>query len=119
MEEAASREVVRLLATQSGVIARRQVEAAGGQAHDIARMLRRREWVRLLPGVYVDHTGNPTWAPARMGGVLYFAPAALADESAILAADPRPSHQRRARRSRSPSTAIDTCAHGRATGCVG
>jgi hypothetical protein len=93
VEEATRRDVTRLLAMQSGVVARRQVEAAGGQAHDIARMLRRREWVRLLPGVYVDHTGRPTWCQRAWGGVLYFAPAALADESALFAAQPRPGRQ--------------------------
>ncbi len=91
VEDVTRREVSRLLATQSGVIARRQVEEAGGQAHDIERMLRRREWVRWLPGVYVDHTGQPTWVQRAWGGVLYFAPSALADESALLACDPRPS----------------------------
>ncbi len=72
-----------LLALQNGIIARRQVEAAGETAADIARRLRRREWVRLLPGVYVDHTGEPAWIQRAWAGVLYYQPAVLADESVL------------------------------------
>jgi hypothetical protein len=48
-------------------------------------MVRRREWVRLLPGVYVDHTGQPTWLQRAWAGVLYYWPAALAGVSALRA----------------------------------
>ena len=50
-----------LLALQSGVISGRQVLEGPEVPADIERMLRRREWTRLLPGVYIDHTGEPTW----------------------------------------------------------
>lgn len=73
------------LARQSGVISRAQVLHAGGTPADIARRLRRREWVRLLPGVYLDHTGEPTWLQRCWVGVLYHWPAALAGVSAIRA----------------------------------
>lgn len=73
------------LATQAGVISRAQVIRAGGTSSDIARMVRRREWVRLLPGVYLDHTGDPTWLQRAWAGVLFHWPAALAGLSAIRA----------------------------------
>jgi hypothetical protein len=77
------REIARVLGDQSGVIARRQVVDGGWTKNDIDRMVRRREWVRLLPGVYVAHTGDPTWLQRAWAGVLYYWPAALAGASAI------------------------------------
>jgi hypothetical protein len=74
-----------MLRDQSGVIARRQVFEAGEGVWDIRRRVRRREWVRILPGVYVDHTGRPTWEQRAWAGVLAMWPAALADEAAIRA----------------------------------
>ena len=71
-----------MLRDQNGVIARRQVVAAGLTRNDIDRLLRRREWGRLLPGVYVDHTGVPTWVQRAWAGVLYYWPASLAGTSA-------------------------------------
>ncbi|QIX27883.1 type IV toxin-antitoxin system AbiEi family antitoxin domain-containing protein [Nocardioides sp. JQ2195] len=73
----------RIIALQDGVVARRQVLEAGLDPHDIERMLRRREWARVLPGVYVDHTGAPTWLQLAWAGVLHYWPAALAGSSAI------------------------------------
>jgi len=78
-------EIARLLREQSGVVARRQVLEHGGRVADIERALRRREWVRLLPGVYVDHTGEPTWVERAWAGVLFYQPAALAGMSALRA----------------------------------
>ena len=74
-----------LLALQSGVISRRQVLDGPEVPADIERMLRRREWIRLLPGVYVDHTGEPTWQQRAWAGVLFHWPAALAHDSALRA----------------------------------
>jgi hypothetical protein len=70
---------------QDGVIARRQVLSLGGSAADIERMLRRREWVRVLPGVFLNHTGQPTWQQRAWSGVLYAWPAALSHHSALRA----------------------------------
>lgn len=72
-----------LLYQQSGVISRRQALHAGLRNHDIRRMLRRREWARVHPGVYVDHTGPLTWIQRAWAAVLYAAPAALCLESAL------------------------------------
>jgi hypothetical protein len=77
-----SREVARLLRDQAGVIARRQALDSGSTRIEVDRLVRRRDRVRLLPGVYVDHTGEPTWLQRCWGGILYDAPAALAGTSA-------------------------------------
>jgi hypothetical protein len=74
-----------LMARQCGVISRRQVLELGGDDNLIERRLRRREWARLLPGVYVDHTGPPSWLQRAWGGVLFAAPAALSGSSALRA----------------------------------
>jgi len=76
-----------LLELQAGVITRRQLLEAGLAPHDVRRMLRRRELTRVHDGVFVDHTGELTWLQRAWAGVLFAAPAALADESAIRAAD--------------------------------
>jgi hypothetical protein len=81
------RHVLRLVRDQSGVVSRRQLLATGAEPHDIARWIRRRELARLLPGVYVDHTGPTTWVQRAWAGVLYAAPAALSHESALRAAE--------------------------------
>ena len=74
------------LALQDGMVSRRQLLAAGGRPHDLDRMLRRRELSRILPGVFVDHTGVPTWHQRAWCGVLFHEPAALAGASALRAA---------------------------------
>jgi len=50
-----------LLRHQDGVASRSQVFSLGMNDDDIARLIRRREWARLFEGVYVDHTGPPSW----------------------------------------------------------
>lgn len=53
--------VAALLAEQSGVISRRQLQAYGFAPHDIQRLLRRKDLAAIRTGVYITHTGNPTW----------------------------------------------------------
>jgi hypothetical protein len=79
--------LARHLALQAGVISRRQALSAGLEPHDVRRLLRRREWALLHPGVYVDHTGTPSWLQRAWAGVLLAWPAALCHESAIRAGD--------------------------------
>ncbi len=62
-----------LLTIQDGVISRAQVLVCGGEDHDIRRRLRRREWATLVAGVYVHHTGDPTWEQRAVAGVLHAA----------------------------------------------
>ena len=78
-------EVTRLLRRQDGVVSRRQVRAAGGTDADIDRLVRRRVWVRIHPGVYVDHTGPPSWRQRAWAAVLLLEPAALSGASALRA----------------------------------
>lgn len=76
-----------LLDLQNGVVARRQVlDLLGESDATIRRRLRRREWVTLLPGVYVNHTGPPTWRQRAWAATLY-ADGALGGASALRAAD--------------------------------
>lgn len=76
-----------LLSLQSGVVSRRQLHAASLQAHDLKRLLRRRDLVRLHDGVFVNHTGTPTWLQRAWAGVLLAWPAALSHDSALRADD--------------------------------
>ncbi len=46
-------------------------------------MLRRREWARVHPGVYVAHTGPLSWPQRAWSAVLLVAPAALSGSSAL------------------------------------
>ena len=80
-------EIARILADQAGVIARRQVLGVGQKPHDIARMLRRKEWAPVHEGVFVDHTGEPTWLQRAWAGVLFSWPAALSHDSAMRATE--------------------------------
>jgi len=73
----------RLQTDQAGVVARRQVIEAGLDDSDIERLLRRREWSRVHPGVYVDHTGPLTQAQRHWAAVLSCWPAALDGRSAL------------------------------------
>lgn len=74
-----------VLAGQSGVIAWRQLITLGVGHHDIRRLVRRRELVPLMRGVYVTHTGPPTWEQRAWAGVLRYWPAALSHTSALRA----------------------------------
>jgi len=73
-----------LLRRQDGTIGRGQLESVGVQPHDIERLLRRRELVRLLPGVFVDHTGVPTWRQRAWAGLHRFGPEAALDGRSAL-----------------------------------
>lgn len=74
-----------LLAEQDGVVARHQLLVAGLAPHDVRRLVRRRELARVHPGVYVEHTGDPTWQQQSWAAVLAVWPAALTHESALRA----------------------------------
>lgn len=80
-------EIRELLQLQSGVIARHQALAVGMAEHDIRRMLRRREWATVHPGVYVNHTGPLTFLQRAWAAVLLAWPAVLCHESAIRIGD--------------------------------
>ncbi|MBC2960673.1 hypothetical protein [Nocardioides deserti] len=77
--------VLPLLRRQSGVVARRQVLGGGGDDALLGRLLRGRHWARLHDGVYVDHTGPPSFEQRAWGAVLLHAPAVLAGATALRA----------------------------------
>lgn len=68
---------------QGGVISRRQLRDLHAQDHDIRRLVRNRELAVIHPGVYVGHTGNPTWGQRAWAAVLVCWPAALTGRSAL------------------------------------
>lgn len=75
------------LAAQAGVVSRAQLRVLEIEPHEIRRLLRRRELSTIHAGVYVDHTGDPTWVQRAWAAVLFCWPAGLAAESAMRAAD--------------------------------
>ena len=75
--------VLAVLRAQDGVIGRFQLIEMGAQRHDLERLLRRRDLVRVHPGVYVNHTGRPSPRQVEAAAVLRYWPAALASFSAV------------------------------------
>ena len=75
------------LIAQAGVIARTQLVELELAPHEIRRLIRRRELTVVHPGVYLEHTGDPTWLQRAWAAVLFCWPAALGAESAMRAAD--------------------------------
>jgi hypothetical protein len=73
----------RILRAQAGTVSRRQLADIGLRPHDVERLLRRRDLVRVLPGVFVEHTGPLTWVQRAWAGTLYYGPAALDGDSAL------------------------------------
>lgn len=83
--DAAQSEIARLLGDQAQVISRAQAVAAGWIHSDLERALRRREWRRVHPGVFVAHTGELDWLQRAWAAVLVTAPSVLAGTSALRA----------------------------------
>lgn len=67
---------------QDGVVSRAQLGSLGFRPHDVRRMLRRRELSVVHPGVYVQHTGPPTW-PQRAWAAVLATGGVLTRESAL------------------------------------
>ncbi len=78
-----------LLARQDGVVSRAQLIGALSSAAQIDTLLRRRDLVVVHPGVYLDHTGTPTWTQPSWAAVLYAGHSALHLESALQPTTPR------------------------------
>lgn len=66
-----------VMTDQDGVVSRAQLLAEGFHDNDIERLVRRRELARIHPGVYLDHTGPPSWQQRAWAAVLHYWPAAL------------------------------------------
>ncbi|MEO5662711.1 MAG: type IV toxin-antitoxin system AbiEi family antitoxin domain-containing protein [Nocardioides sp.] len=86
-ESSPADEVARILSLQHGVISRAQAIEAGLADHDIRRLVRRRAWVLLLPGVCLNHTGEPTWLQRAWASTLYAGDSALCHDSALRASE--------------------------------
>jgi hypothetical protein len=80
-------ELGRRLREQAGVISRGQALEHGLSAGQVVRLVRRREWVPVHRGVYVERGGSLTWLQRAWAGVLASWPSALALDSALRAAD--------------------------------
>lgn len=74
-----------VLDRQCGLISRAQVFGHGASRHDIDRWLRRRLLRRVLPSVYLNHTGEPTWWQLAWAATLHVERSSLALSSAITA----------------------------------
>lgn len=70
---------------QDGVVSRRQLLDLDATDNDIERLVRRRALVRLHDGVYLNHTGCPSWTQRAWAAVLCHWPAALTGRSALRA----------------------------------
>jgi hypothetical protein len=96
------------LAHQDGLITRAQALASGLTVTDLKRRLRRREWVQVHPGVYINHTGALTWRQRAWAAVLAAGPdAALCLGSALRA------HEGPGRHGADDSVLHVAVAHGR------
>lgn len=80
--------VADVLRAQDGMIARFQLVQLGAAPHDLARLVRRRELRRALPGVFANHTGPLTRRQREWSAVLTSWPAALAGTSALPSESP-------------------------------
>jgi very-short-patch-repair endonuclease len=72
-----------VLRAQDGVVNRRQLRELGLSKPQVETLLRRRSLTAVHPGVYVDHTGTPTYAQRCWAAALYAEPAALAGRHAL------------------------------------
>lgn len=72
-----------MMRRQAGVVSRRQVLAAGGTPALIERRLRRRDWVRVHAGIYLDHTGPPSRAQREWAALLRHPGSVLAGRSSL------------------------------------
>jgi hypothetical protein len=74
-------EVHHLRWVQDGVVTRAQLREAGLTYADVQRLLRRKDLVRITPGVFIDHTGPPSWSQRAQAAVRACWPGALSHES--------------------------------------
>jgi very-short-patch-repair endonuclease len=83
------RSLLQRLDVQAGVASRAQLLDAGLSDNDVRRLVRQRKLRRIHPGVYVNHTGPPSWTSRAWAGLLFYGDAALCGQSALrLAGDP-------------------------------
>ena len=76
-----------LLLAQCGVVSRVQALRSGLTSENVNRLLRRNELAAIHPGVYVEHTGEPSWDQRAWAAVLWGWPAVLSHSSALAAVE--------------------------------
>lgn len=81
-------EVERLVRRQAGVVSRRQALSLGMSEVQVARLVRRRVWVAVHSGVYVDHTGPPSRRQREWAALLLHPGSVLAGRAALAAPGP-------------------------------
>ena len=74
-----------LQSDQAGLVTREQLATCGLTPHDVRRLVRRRLLTRIHRGVYLNHTGDPSWLQRAWAAVLATQPSALSHESALRA----------------------------------
>ena len=72
---------------RAGVVARHQLLDLGLSEGAIRNLLRRGRLVQKLPGVYLNHNGEPTWLQRTWIAILFLGDAALCHASAIRSED--------------------------------
>lgn len=78
-----------LVDAQAGVASRHQLRQHGLDDNDLRRLVRQRRLVRLHPGVYLNHTGPPSWLSRAWAALVFYGDAALCHRSALeLAGEP-------------------------------
>lgn len=77
------RDLRRLAARQHGAVSRTQLLDLGATPSWVSRQVDGERWLRVLPGVFVLHTGEPAWSTRAAAALLYAgAGAALSHDSA-------------------------------------
>lgn len=76
----------RLQRRQAGVVSRGQALSAGLDTVYVERMLRRRSWVRVHAGVYVDHTGPLSQRQREWAALLRYPGSVLSAQAALRSA---------------------------------
>lgn len=72
-----------LAARQCQAVSRAQVLGLGATPSWLSRQVATARWLRILPGVYVVHTGEPSWLTRAVAALLYAGPgAALSHDAA-------------------------------------
>lgn len=78
--------LLRLQRRQAGVVSRGQALSAGLDTVYVERMLRRRSWVRVHAGVYVDHTGPLSQRQREWAALLRYPGSVLSAQTALRSA---------------------------------
>ncbi len=85
--------VAGLLSDQAGVVSGAQIVSLGISRHAVDTWRHNRLVRTLIPGVYADHTGEPTWLQRAWAAVLYAAAGADLRSAALCGASATRAHE--------------------------